>query len=434
MRKIRILVLFVICLFYTAVWAANDTSIGIAAIVDDQVISTVDLNDRVLLTMGITGIPDTPENRARLAPQMLRQLIEEKLQMEEAGRDSISISDARLHAGIAQIEKQSNKPPGSLEQFLESKGLSKLSFYAQVRAQIAWSEIILKKVRPKIRISDQEVARYVARSAGSSAKAKEVQIAVILLPVDAPKNEMSVKKLADKLVGSIRAGSSFDSVAAQFSASVGTKASEPFWVELSQMDPIIANALAKTHKDGITDALRTGSGYQIVKFINERDNHANNSAALATTVPRAELAYKQILMKLKTDAKTKEAELLLTIAQEVARAPGKCTDKKLSGVGGLEDFDFTVTLARAVSSDLPDKLRDLLMGLSVGGVSKPVATPQGIHIFMLCERMDLPPQEIPASVQDETIRRAIFEQKIELEAQKFMRDLRREAFVEIRLK
>jgi len=408
---------------------------GITAVVDDQVVSTVDVGDRVALVMGMTNIPDTAENRARITPQIVRQLIDEKLEMEEATRDGISISDPKLREGIAKIERQNGKAQGSLEQFVEAKGLSKLSLYAQVRAQMAWSEVVLKKIRPRIKISDREVASYVRRkeaSAATAGKIQEVQIATIHIPVDTPANEANVQKLAEKLVGEIRAGASFEAVASQFSSHTGgAQTTDPFWVEAAQVDPAIATALTKTSKGGITDPVRTPTGYQIVKFIDER-RAADATAAAADVDARAELAFKQILMTLKPDAKPKEAELLLKLAKEVQQSPGKCEDRSMAGAGDLSEMDFKVTLTRALSSDLPEKLRDFLLRLSVGTVSEPVITPQGIRLFMLCERIDLPPAKSAGPVGDESIRQSIYAEKLELEAQKYMRDLRREAFVEIR--
>ena len=238
-----------------AAQALQAGAVGIVAVVDDQVVSSLDVSDRLALVMGTTGIPDTPENRARLAPQILRSLVDERLQMEEADRQSVTVSDAKIQQGIAEIEKQSGKPPGSLEEYLTAKGLSKASFRAQVKAQIAWSEVLARKVRPKIRISDQEVARYVKRRQESPASAQEVQIASILLPVDAPAADASVKKAADKLGSEIRGGVSFDAVASQFSSGTGsTRAAPPVWVDVSQLDPAIASAVAKAGTGGITPA------------------------------------------------------------------------------------------------------------------------------------------------------------------------------------
>lgn len=437
-------------------YALAAESLNIAAVVNNQVISTFDLNERVAMAMATTGIPNTEENRSRLAPQILRQLVDERLQLEDGTRAGITIPDERIKEGISQIERQSNQPPGSLEAFLSTHGLSTTSLYAQVRAQMTWAEIVMKKIRPRIHISDQEVARYVARKSPQAAAkpvaekrvaapaAREVKIAVLQLPVDSPQSEPKIKKIATKLSDEIHAGVKFEAVAAQFSSSTGsTRIGEPFWVETAQLDPVIVKALTGLAKGEVSAPVRSANGYQIIKLVDFRHPTVAKPAPAKPAPepsaeehePRAELAYKQILMKLKPDAEVKEAELLLKLAREVARAPGECTDTNMAGEGDLSALDFTVTLTRAQSDEMPEKLRDLLMMMKVGGVSQPVVTPEGIRLFMLCERVELPSAPTPEhgiSSANET-RQAIFAQKLELEAQKYMRDLRREAFVENRL-
>ena len=220
-------------------------SVDIAAVVNNQVISTFDLNERVAIVMSTTGIPDSPENRTRLTPQILRQLIDERLQMEDGARGNIIIGDDRVKQGIAQIEGQSGKPTGSLEAFLRSSGLSVPTFYAQIRAQMTWADIVLKKIRPRIHISDEEVARYVARKTTPAMApaaqvqqvrplGKEVKIAVMQLPVDSPQNDPKIRKIAIKLAQEIHAGAKFEAVASQFSSSTGGAVVAPFWVETAQ--------------------------------------------------------------------------------------------------------------------------------------------------------------------------------------------------------
>lgn len=425
------------------------SSVDIAAVVNNQVISTWDLGERVAIVMQTTGIPDTDENRARLVPQILRQLVDERLQLEEGAREGITIPDERVKEGIAQIEAQSGKPPGSLMEFLAMRGLSKSAFEAQVRAQMTWADIVMKKIRPRIHISDQEVARYVARKsapvgattpkAAAEPLGREVKIAVLQLPVDSPQNELKIKKIAAKLAEEIHAGVKFEAVAAQFSSSTGnTHIAEPFWIETAQVDPLIVKAITGLAKGSVSDPVRTANGWQIIKLVDSRKpvkEAPKPQNEEDEREPRAELAYKQILMHLKPDAQEKEAELLLKLAQQVAKSPGKCEDKTIAAAGDLSDFDFTVTLNRALSDQMPEKLRDLLMMMKIGTVSQPVVTPEGIRIFMLCERVELPADQNSMKVTSaaNTTRQTIFAQKLDLEAQKFMRDLRREAFVEIRL-
>jgi len=440
-----LIIVLLVAIFFTAPAFAGDDVIKPVAVVNDQIISSLDLQDRINLIVGMANIKDTPEMRTKIVPQIIHQMVDELLQQQNAAQNAITISDEKLQQAIATIEKQNNKQPGSLEKFLEAKKLSKQSFYDQVKSQIAWSEIVNKKVRPLIRISDAEVARFVKRkeqaprSTGNNAD--EVMIEVIQLPVESPKQEESMRKLAENLVSSIKSGSSFEAVASQFSSGTSSvKFAEPFWVEVSSLDPIIASALAKLSKDGVSEAVRTANGYQIVKIVDLKGKEVAVKSENPKTQgqSQSELLYKHILMKLKDDSKTKEAELLIKLAEQVAKTPGKCDQTSLAGADNLQDLDFTVNIERKLSSDITEKLRNILTSLQVGKISDPVITPQGVHLFMLCEITDLTPVKSKSAKpksekdSDETIRQLIWQEKLELEAQKYMRNLRKDAFIEVR--
>lgn len=422
--------------------------VKVVAIVNDQIISSVDLNDRMKLVMAMTGIADTDENRARLASQIVRQLVDEKLQMQEAEHDSITVDDAKVRESITHIEQQNNKPVGSIDEFLESKGAPKSSFTAQIKAQAAWAEIVMRKIRPTIRVSDQEVARYTQRKAAAAetshanneGKVGQVMIATILLPVDSPKNEVSVRKVAEKLAEEIHAGASFEAVSSQFSSGAGgPRATEPFWVDASQLDSAIGIALARLKKGDVTNPVKTESGYQIIKLVDVQQSKQEAQAAATAPkkiVPNVELAFRQIILSARQQKGHWRTELQKA-GQAVAKMPNACMVKSIP-VGDPRAIEVGTTFMRRMSDDMPSNVRDILLALKVGGISDPIATSSGVRLYALCERAEAPPSKQPQvgeeapSVPDETTRQAIFSEKLELEAQKYMRNLRREAFIDVR--
>ncbi len=412
--------------------SAQVPTIGVVAVVNDEVISSMDLQERMRLIFGTTRIEDTPENRRRIIPQALRVLVDEQLQIQEAQAEGITVSEQDIKDAIATIEQRSNKPAGSLEADLATRGIPKRSFYQQIKAQIAWSRLIIKNIRPRIRVSDEEVARVRQKSVSGSGK-EEVQIATIVLPVDSPANEANVKALAEKLTSEINAGAAFEDVARQF-ASGGAQATDAFWVEPAQLDPLIAKALVGVEPLGITAPVRTLNGYQIVRLIDRRIG-----AAAPARVKQAEVAMKQITMKLRMDASPKEAELLMQVARDVAKNPGTCLSPTIANVQNIEDLDIDVKFVRNLLTRLPENVQTIVNALGVGQVSEPFASEVGIQVFMLCERIELPDAMLPAvgapaEVPDEQIRTRLFNEKLELEAQKALRNLRRDAFVEVRLR
>lgn len=408
----------------------DNNSVRIAAVVNDDVVSNLDLEERITLVIGTTGLQDTPETRAKLRPQLLRTLIDERLQMQEAARNDITVSQADIADAIGYLEKQRGKPPGSLREFLNAQGISATSFESQIRAQVGWARLIGKKVRPRIRISDTDVAEGQRLMAHKSA-AGEVKIASILLPVAAPENEEDTKKLAEKLAAEITAGASFEAVASQFSATAPDSGStEGFWVQPSQLDPAIADQIKKLQPGTVTAPVRTSSGWQIVKFIDKRQN-------ALTPSQDAELALKQIILSLKPDATEAEGKLMLDIAKQVAKNPGSCTEENVAGLQNADFVNIETHLLRQKQSTLSPALQALVAPLSVGQTSAPFATAQGIQLMMLCEKMETEPAAPApdAPLPDaEQVKRALLQDRLELEATKYMRNLRRDAFVDVRLK
>src|SRR5438067_9829070 len=96
---------------------------SIAAVVNDDLISFYDLAARARMVLISSNIPDTPENRQRIAPQVLRSLIDEKLQLQEAKRQNVTVTEEEVKKGIEQLEKQNNMRPGQLDEFMKARGI-----------------------------------------------------------------------------------------------------------------------------------------------------------------------------------------------------------------------------------------------------------------------------------------------------------------------
>ena len=118
----------------------------IAAVVNDAIITDSDLGARLTIVESSANLPDTPENRKRLQPQVLRSLIDEKLQMQEAKRLGISVSKDDVAQGMAELEQRNHMPKGGLDQYLKARGISRSSLVDQLTASIAYSRIVQNHV------------------------------------------------------------------------------------------------------------------------------------------------------------------------------------------------------------------------------------------------------------------------------------------------
>ncbi|MFO0109426.1 MAG: SurA N-terminal domain-containing protein, partial [Alphaproteobacteria bacterium] len=177
-----------------ALAARAEEAVSIAAIVNDEVITNLDVNERRALVITTTGITKSPQVEKRLTPQIIQTLINEKLQLQEAKRLSITVNDKEIEAAIAAIEKDRNRPPGSLKAFLEKQNVPFRALEYQLRAQISWGKVVARKLRREVTISEDEIVR--AQQAVGAAGEEQVRIAALSLTIASPKQDSEVSTLA----------------------------------------------------------------------------------------------------------------------------------------------------------------------------------------------------------------------------------------------
>jgi peptidyl-prolyl cis-trans isomerase SurA len=347
-------------------------------------------------------------------------LIDEALQRQEATRSGVSVTNAELDRAVTVIEEQRGRPPGSLIAFLQSNKIPIGSFRDQVEAQLGWNKLVGRLLRRNVRINESEVEQarqMVARNQTQN----EVNVAAIQLPIAKPEEAENIKNLAQELAQQVHDGASFEAVATQFSSqSVRESGSKPQWLEVRSLPPEVALALEKLRPGQITTVIETVYGYQIFKLYDRRK--------VSARPPDAEVVLKQILLSLKPTAQNRDAQEMFDIAKRVSEYPGTCEEKGIAGIRSFDSLDIDVELSRMMQSNLSEEVQAIVKKLKVGGISEPFATIDGINLLMLCERIDM-----PAALPDrEQIRQVIFRQKLELEAEKHLRNLRREAFIEVR--
>src|SRR5271165_1071014 len=120
--------------------AGQATETRIAAVVNDEVISVADLQSRLRMVMLSSNFPDSQETRQRIASQVLRTIVDEKLQMQEAKRQNVSATDDEIKKAVSQIEKQNNMQPEQLDAVLKAHGIERASLIDQLTASIVWAK------------------------------------------------------------------------------------------------------------------------------------------------------------------------------------------------------------------------------------------------------------------------------------------------------
>jgi peptidyl-prolyl cis-trans isomerase SurA len=392
----------------------------IVAVVNDEVISGQDLNDRLQLVTLTSGIPDSEQARARLAPQVLRSLIEETLQLQEAERLDITVEDAEIQRALANIAERNQMTVGAMQQFFAQNGINLATLLDQVRAQIAWVKVVNRQIMPRVTVTVDQLDMAVEEARRNEGE-PEYLLSEMVLPVDNPAQAQVVAQDAARLVQTLREGASFESLARQVSAAASAeRGGDVGWIRSSAIPQELRNTLESMREGEISDPIPSPVGYYIFLL---RDRRLNQAAA-ETSTDNVEVELAQILFPVDGEA---DVDALRAQAADLRDDLGDCA--AMSDTAAQLNVPQSGRLGWLRLGELPPAFRQAVSNLPVGEVSAPLQGPAGIHLLMVCDRRNLQ-AETP---QRDQIAERLQRERVERLARRYLRDLRKEAFVEVRL-
>jgi peptidyl-prolyl cis-trans isomerase SurA len=392
----------------------------IAAIVNDEVVSVYDLQSRMRMVMVSAGLQPSPELTKRLMPQVLRQLIDERLRMQEAKRRSIFITQRDMNTAIATLEKQNHLQPGTFDQFLARQGIPKDTVMQQVRAELAWYKLINQRIAPRISVGPDEVQEVLNRMKAQQGQS-EYRLAEIVLSVDKPEAVPEVRRTAERLVEQLRGGAQFAAVARQFSQSPSASVGGDLgWIPEVALSEDLRKVVPTLKEGQVSGPFTMLNGVDILMLIEKR-------RMLAADPDQATVKLDRVLLPLPADPSPAAVKSQMDLASTLGQSVKSCTDlgraAKEAGVSGpFELGQFKI-------ADLSTAMRTVVRDLPVGKASAPRRDEHGISVFMVCERKDAP-SGMPTAAE---IERQLRGERIENAARRYMRDLRFAAVVDVRV-
>ena len=400
-----------------------DTS-RIAAVVNGDVISEADISNRARLFALSTGMGLSPDVIDRLRPQILRQLIDERLRVQEAQRRKIVIQDAQIAAAIKDIETRNNMQPGALRAKLASDGVSARTLIDQIRAQLAWSQMLRQIVSERLDVTEADVAEQ-QKLAAQQVGRPEFQVAEIFIPVDDPANSADAQRFAETVISELHKGAAFSVVAAQFSqAESALEGGELGWVQTNQLDPAVARIVTQMPVGAISNPVRVPGGFSVVMLQAKRE--IGNEMATVVTLRQAFMAFttpltdpqnpteqqRQALNKARSLGATVKGCDQMDAAAKVNNSPNHPVDPGEVRVEGVN----------------PPAFRKLLETIPLGKPTEPLISRDGIAVITVCTRE----QKNLGAITPEEIRHRLIEERIEMLSRQTMRDLRRKATIDER--
>ena len=391
------------------------------AVVNETVITGTDVDQRVgLLVMANGGQALSPQDRDRLKLQVLRQLIDETLEIQEAKTNDITITPDEINQSFDRVAKNFGKTPAEMRTYLRENGSSDRSLKRQIEAELAWQRYLRKRVEPFVNVGDEEVKGILARLQEAKGT-EEYNVKEIFLRAT-PADGQQIYANARQLVQEIQKGQQPFEYFARTYSDATTKAvnGDLGWVRAAQLPDPLAEALRSMQVGQVAGPIEVAGGFSLIYLTDKRQ--------VLTADPRdARLSLKQLTMRF--PAGTTQAQ-----ATERAAAFGKAT-QALQGCGSVEKVAAQIG-AEVVDNDtvrirdLPPPLQTIMLQLQVGQSTPPFGSPQdGVRALVLCGRDDPKSGVLPRAdqVQDQ-----LEQQRVNLRAQQKLRDLRRDAIIDYR--
>jgi len=386
----------------------------IAAVVNDEAISFLDLDARIHLVLISANLQPTPENRNRAAPQVLRQLVDERLQLQEAKRLNVEATEQDIQDAFRRIEQQGNMPPNSIEEELQKAGIRRDSLVDQIKAAVVWQKLMRRQLAPQIQVGDEEV-QDILDNIKRSADLPELRVVEILLGVDRPEREGEVRRFAEGLIEQAKGGADFGGLASQFSeAASAAMGGDVGWVLPNQLDDAVEQELARANPGDIVGPIRTVAGYQIVRLLERR-------LMKAADPDQAVVNLRQALFPPAAGSLAERQQLATTVS-----AAKSCPDFEKLAEENKAARPFT--LGRVKVGDLNPTLKAVVSPLGAGKISAPITAGDVLVVFMVCDRIE-PESSMPKA---EDIREQVFRGKLSIVSRRYLRDLRRAAYLDFR--
>jgi len=401
-------------------FGTDDPSVRKAtAIVNGDVITGTDIDQRLALIVVANEGRIPADELPRLRAQVLRNLVDETLQIQAAAASDIKVEPREIDTYYEQYAKNFNRSPKEFSAYLRTIGSSDASIKRQIHGEIAWRRLLGREIEPFVAVADEEV-RSVIERLNAAKGTQEYRIAEIFLSAT-PETAAETRANAQRIVDQIRQGASFLAYARQFSeASTAAVGGDLGWVRAEQLPETLAAAAQALPVGRVSDPIAIPGGFSIIAVQDTRQ--------VLTADPRdAVLSLKQISVNFPKGTTREQAEPRVVQLAQAAQTMGGCGGAEAAAARiGAEVVANDTTRIR----DLPPALQDMLLRLNIGQATTPFGTlEEGVRVLVLCGRDD---PEASGGPSFEQVYARLEEERVNRRAQRYLRDLRRDAVVDYR--
>jgi peptidyl-prolyl cis-trans isomerase SurA len=382
---------------------------AIAVIVNDEVISRYDVNQRVRLILVTSGIPATEENVKRIEEQAIKALIDEKIQIQEAIKLEVPDSPDEINLMLDNIARGNQTTAEGILESITSQGVNSETLLNQIKSELLWNKIVRGRFGSYINISDEEVNIIYDRTI-QNINNSQYDISEIFIGFEDESEEKEAKELTERLTEQLKNEIAFEPVAQQFSQAPSSgQGGFIGWVSEGQLDPDIISNIKNLEIGSVSNPIKTVNGYYIIKLNGKSEEGGKNPM---------KNQYDLISVSFNIEDKI--------MAQDFSDNFISC--KRLDGL--LENYNQKEVnvIGKRLLQELPQELHKELLEKNAGNTLSPRFSEENIDIILICDRKD----DIGIQVNRDVIEDNIYSQKMGMMSRRHLRDLRRDAVIEYR--
>jgi peptidyl-prolyl cis-trans isomerase SurA len=394
---------------------------SVVATVNDDVISTYDVVQRMRLLVVTAGIQPTEQNLAALQQEAIRSLIDEHLELQDLRTEGktqkfdLIASDAEVNDEIADIARSNNTSAAQILAQLAAQGVGAQTFKDQLRAEISWRGWIRGRYGQRLTIGQDQIKAFEKRQEAEAGKPR-YDISEIFIDASQAGGEAQAMDGATQLINQIHKGAPFAAVARQFSNSPSAaNGGEVGWVSQGEMPPEVDAVLADLRPGQLSPPIAVKDGAYVIYL---KDRRAGG-ASMIVRLQQAAIALPK------------------TATPEQAAAAAAKLDEMRAKLHGCDDMETVAAkfpgvvagdLGEAEVKDLAPAFREAVDKMKVGDVSTPIRTEAGLHLIAVCDKhLGGADQLTPDQISDR-----LYGQELAMISKRELRDLRNQATIETR--
>jgi peptidyl-prolyl cis-trans isomerase SurA len=401
--------------------APQGLSEAVVVTVNDDMISSYDVIQRMRLLIVTSGIQPTEANLPDIQREAVRSLVDERLEMQDLATEGktqkfdLIATDAEVDDELADIARSNNTSATQLLANLAAQGVGAQTFRDQLRAEISWRGWIRGRYGQRLVVGDDQVKSFQKRLEAEAGK-PQYQISEVFVDAARAGGQAQAVQGANQLIGELQKGAPFAAVARQFSNSPSAaNGGDVGWISTGEMAPEVDRALETLRPGQLSPAIPVKDGVYIIYL---RDERAGGTTSVVN--------LKQAAIALPKTAGP----------EQVAAAEAKLNAlrPKLNGCDNLVaeaakvDGVISGDLGEAETKDLAPAFRDAAEKLQIGQVSEPIRTDAGLHLIAMCNKHLGGAQQMTR----DQIENRLYGEELSMIARRQLRDLRNSATIETR--